>query len=487
MTPARPWFGSRSWPLVTVLAWLALGLVAALASSDPLLAFGLLAAAVVVMAGLLLWQSPGLILIVLLVNIWLVAGRADPGDLLHAYPIARWLSYLIIPAFALMTALRTMLRRRRWRLTGLEPALAALVALTVVSGLINHTGPVAIVLSLAIYLRYPLLFLALYNLDLDARPYLRFARALVFVAVALTFEAIIDWAFFGKQSDNTFFTTGVNFGHVNAGLLLVYATCVVCAHAIVTRWRWYHLAFFGLVFVAAWIATVRSALILLPVLPLVMWAVQRRLLGSWRLPRLALAGLVGIVGLGIALGPNLVAKNQAYGLTYFVQLRLIGVRDVLDAMVPAGREWLGFGPRSFSPGSLGAPGEMYLLEVAKNGQYWIDNIGQSELATGFSELGLVGFAVYWLTLAYLLVTVLRFRSEYLSAEKDPRLRRRWSLLALAFTGMWLHYALFGLAYYDIWRMDPTSLIFWGVAAAIFNQRREWRRRTWRQSQAEARA
>jgi hypothetical protein len=435
----------------------------------------LLVGSAAALAGLALWLEPGLILIFLLVNVWLIAGRADPGDLLHSYPIARWLSYLVIPGFTALVAVRVLARAGRWRLTGLEPFLVVLGVLTIVSGVVNHTGATAIVLSLAVYLRYPLLFLALYQLDLGAAPYLRFLRSLVLIAVALTIEAIVDLWLFGKHGDGTFFTTGVSFGHANAGLLLAYATCIVCAQAWSSRWRWYHGAYIGLVVVTAWIATVRSLFILVVCLPLAIWAVRYRLIGRRLLPLLAAVLLIAILGLAVALGPGSADPAQYTGVLGFAQLRLGSVRDVLAVLVSSGRELLGFGPRSFSPGSLGAAGEMYRLEVQRHGQYWVDNLTQSEFTSGFSELGLVGFAVYWAMLVAVLLAALRFRVDYLAREPDPRLRRRWTLITLAFAGIWLHYATLGLIYNDVWRIDATALIFWAVAAAIYCQRRDWRR------------
>jgi len=405
-----------------------------------------------------------------------VAGRADPGDLLQKYSFVRWLSYLIVPAFAVLMVVRSFVRHQPWRRTGLEPFFALLTRLTVLSGLVNQTGFTAILLSLAIYLRYPLLFLVLYNLDLGTKLYGRFVRSLIWVALALIGEAIVAYLVFGKHGDQTFFSTGVNFGHVNAGLIFVYALCFLFAHALIFRWRWYHLAMIALVGVAAWIATIRSILVLLPLLPLAMWGVKHRLVGRRRLPQLALAGLLACVALAIVLGPKLLDGSVGFGIPRFAQLRLASVRDVLVNMTPANREWLGFGPRSFSPGTFGSAGEMYELEIRVRGLYWVNNFALSQLASGLSELGVLGFALYWLLLARTLQAVLRFRQEYLAAESDPARKQTFALLTLAFVGIWLHYALLGAIYYDVWRMDITSLVFWGTAAAIFSERSAFRRR-----------
>ncbi len=481
MTPAQPWFyPSRPWRQwgAALAGALSLGLAAAYAGASTPVALGLLLGGLALSGLLVLWQAPSLILIGLLVNIWLVAGRADPRDVLGAYPVVRWLSYVVIPVFALLVLARVLLSGRRWRRTGLEYWFAALALLTVVSGIINHTGATAIVASLAVYLRYGLLFITLYNLDWSERPYWDFIRALVLVAVTLIAEAIFNRLFLGRHGDMTFFTTGVQFGTSNAGLLMVYATCVVCAQALVTRWRWYHLLFLVLLGVAGWIASIRSLLILVPLLPLTMWAVRRRLIGRRRLPRLALAGLAGLVSMAMALGPDLTDYRVAFGLPHFVQLRTIGVQDALAIMIDQNREWLGFGPRSYSPGSLGSEGEMYQLELHRHSDYWVANFAQGELTIGLVELGVVGFAVYWLMLVAVLVTALRFWREYQAAEPDARQRQRWSLITLAFVGIWIHYALLGLIYYDIWRLDATSLVFWVFAAAIYARRRAgWRQLT----------
>src|SRR5258706_14755518 len=100
-----------------------------------------------IIAAVLLWQAPGLILVILLFNVWLVSGRADPADLLRNYTFARWLSYLIIPRFTALVVVRLFVRHRRWPLTGLEPFLALLVLLAGASGVRKHIGAVVIGLT----------------------------------------------------------------------------------------------------------------------------------------------------------------------------------------------------------------------------------------------------------------------------------------------------------------------------------------------------
>lgn len=53
---------------------------------------------------------PGWVMTILLLYVWLVAGRSDPGDLLPQYPIVRWGSYLLIPAFTGLALVRIIVR-----------------------------------------------------------------------------------------------------------------------------------------------------------------------------------------------------------------------------------------------------------------------------------------------------------------------------------------------------------------------------------------
>ena len=118
MTPAQPWSNQSRpwWQWAAALAGaLSLGLAAAFAGSSTPVALGLLLGGLALSGLLVLWQAPSLILLGLLLNVWLVAGRADPGDVLGAYPVVRWLSYLIIPVFALLVLARVLLSGRRWR------------------------------------------------------------------------------------------------------------------------------------------------------------------------------------------------------------------------------------------------------------------------------------------------------------------------------------------------------------------------------------
>ena len=53
---------------------------------------------------------PGWVMTILLLYVWLVAGRSDPGDLLCEHAIVRWGSYLLIPVFTGLALVRIIVR-----------------------------------------------------------------------------------------------------------------------------------------------------------------------------------------------------------------------------------------------------------------------------------------------------------------------------------------------------------------------------------------
>lgn len=444
------------------------GLLSLLAGQTP---YGMiLLVGLVIAAGalLVLFERPGWILVYILFYVWLIAGRADPGELLAGYSIVRWGTYLLIPIFAGLMLVR-IVRRGYWRRGLIELFVIALVALMAVSGMVNATGWVAIAFSIAIYLRYPLLFLILINLDIRNSDYKRALRWLIYIATLLIIEAILSYILLGRYGDITFLTTG-SYGTTTAGFMLSYAACFAIAHALLTKVRWYHFLVVGGVLLVAWIAIIRSLFIIIPLLFLVLFAARYKLIG------LARARVLAVVLLGLVLAAVYVPWDDLpFALPINPGDRLVAVQEVLSVLTDTPAHLLlGFGPRSFSPGNVGEIGSMYLLLTELHSEWWVKNMGLSEFVNAFSELGLLGFALYWWMLFVVLRQNLRFwrfcQRSMLNDKLVPEIKI-WSIVSLAFIGIWFHYAVFGVIYWDVWRTDISSLVFWGCAAALISEAR----------------
>ncbi len=215
------------------------------------------------------------LLIGLILYLWLLAGRADRGDILEAYPMIRWGSYMLIPCFLGLALIQSAVQKGARRRVGgadlIGFSVVSLIIFFLVSAYVNGSSLSSVGQAIGTYLRYPMLFLALSSIRLAPNKYRRLAILAGIIAGLLVIEAIMNFLLFNKQSDGTFFTLGVSFGTLTAGLLWVYALCFLIAHALWTRFRWYHLSIIGLVAVASSIATIRSILIVVPVLWAVMW------------------------------------------------------------------------------------------------------------------------------------------------------------------------------------------------------------------------
>lgn len=466
-TVTRPRIPRDSGSLVALLCLTASA--AFIAVFTPSFAVAIALGIAALLLGLLLTRRPGWFLMGILAYIWLVSGRADRGDLLEAYPVVRWATYVAIPCFLLLLAPRLLARRHAWRKNPVLILSVAIVLVTIVSGLVNRSGWQDIVASLAIYLRYPLLFLALVTIDLPGKAYLNVLKFMLWITVLLIVEAILNYLLFGKQQDFTFFTVGTTGGTLSAGILLLYASCFVIAHALYRGSRWYHWLFVALTLLVAAIAAIRSVFLILPLLFVAEWAIRYRLLGTHRYRWIAMLLLLALLSLAMLPWDQITVRFSFWG-GFSPGDRLAAVQQVLTNLASEGSLALGFGPRSFSPGSLGEAGRMYQLIGEQRGIWWVANMAQTQFVNAFSELGLVGFTLYWLMLLAVLQMTMRFRSHI----RGNRQYRAWMIASLAFAGIWLHYAVVGLAYYDLWRMDAPSLIFWTSAAAIYSEYRRGR-------------
>lgn len=405
---------------------------------------------------------PGWVLIFLLLYIWLIAGRTDPGDLWESYPIIRWGSYLLIPVLAGLGMLRVE-ARGSWQKGLIEPFLLLMVGIIIFSGFLNNTDLASILFSIGIYLRYPIIFLLLMNLGLRHIDYRRALHWFIMITLFLVMEAMFNYAFFGKEEDRTFFTLGIRHGTAPAGLFFTYTLCFVIARALRTKTHFYHLLLLALVAVSSWIASIKSLIFVVPILFLLLYGVSRHLLRSLSIVMLALLSL-GLLVAAVFVPWHQMAQSVEGSMEFSPGYRFDVARQTFQILSSSDKLLFGWGPRSFSPGTIGQAGSMFEKLAAHYGTKYFVIPGQ--LGIGFSELGIIGFGIYWMMLLVILWMNLRFWKSSACETAGPR----WDIISLAFIGIWFHYAVLGLWIYDLWRVDISSLVFWGCAAAIYGEK-----------------
>ena len=91
----------------------------------------------------------------------------------------------------------------------------------------------------------------------------------------------------------------------------------------------------------------------------------------------------------------------------------------------------------------------------------------------------------WLMSLFVLIMALSILSDKRSPEyDDSKEKMAWTIAAISMVAIWFHYALIGLLYYNVCRVDITSLVYWSCSAAIYTEglrRGLWAKKSSRQS------
>jgi len=419
----------------------------------------------------------------LILYIWLLQGRTDPGEILESVPAVRWATYLMIPIVVSWAATLAALRRQVYR-TPIDVALVITSIIIVLAGLVNRDSPLDIVLALDLYLRYPLLFWALVNLNLDFAAYRRGVHCLLLASFLSVPETMLAFSV-GRTWDAATWTFGT-YGTAPLGLFLLCAQSVIISWGFVSGWRWYHALLVTLLFIPAAIGSIRALFLVVPLLSLALlfWSYKsselkrfvRRLFtlilvfltlfsfslvisAIWDIPLdvvltrpWVLLGVPDLGGVGV--------------LTY--QDRLESLLTVISRMFRDTSFLLGWGVRSFNPGTFfGQPagqGYRYLEDI-----YGPALVVGTQWVRGFGEIGLVGMISYYA----MLISLLLMNRRMWNQTND----KQWRIISCSFFGIWVAYAILSPWYYDVWRMDALSAPFWLFAAMIFTELRRRDRAT----------
>jgi len=407
----------------------------------------------------------GYIPLIILCYIWLVAGRADPGDLFQNLPIIRWFTYVLIPLL-LQMAILIVAVRGKYRKTVVDRAVFLLLLLMLFSTFLNGAPWIDFFYGMGVYLRYPLLFMLFCNIPSSITKARGFTIAFSILFVLVALEAIFNFVVFDKYQDNTFFSLGVRWGTGNAGIIFAAAVSLVVAHALVKGFRYFHTLLLALILVAASIASIRTTLVFSGLIALTVFAVQKQWIAARGLAVASVLFTLSILAAALldwhailAPFPFLSEIDPGYRMEY--------IREVIRQISDTGNLLLGAGPRSMNPGTVQSAGSLYSYFLIN--REWVVELGDNQYVKGFAELGVAGMIVYW----YMLYCVLSVAWKNWIFLRESLFNFYWlKIVNLAFFGIWIFYAGFGLFSNDLWRVDASSLVFWFYGAVIaFDLRR----------------
>jgi hypothetical protein len=429
---------------------------------------GAAAAIVLSIAAVSIWIFRRHFLIVMLVILWYLPGQTAPGGLLSSVVFLRWTGLLLVPLVVAVIAAFLARSGRRLVLTPVLPPIVAAMMVVVTSAIVNHSSLLDTGTTLVLYLRYPLLFVALVNLPIRRRPINNFVAAFICLAGLEVLEVLFRYLVQGVYWDAVSWTLGP-WGHVALGIYLVYAMCLTTAAIAVRGITLPRILFLGALLVPAVLGEIKALLIAGPLcVAAIMLLPMGRLIPLRR--RLVVIVSIVIVTVLLFVAWATVYRGSANALSRFVNQvgnimqnrgsldsglgldRLSWTAEATSALSAQNNLLLGAGPGS----SLAGTATGVTSRMLTNG---VPGSTHTQIGTMLWDMGIVGLISY----AWLLLAALGLVMASLRRVSDARTR----VYALAMVGMWLFYAILGPNYDLVWRADSASFVFWTLLAGVW--------------------
>jgi len=411
------------------------------------------------LAAAFLWVFRNHFLAVLIIIVWYLPPQTGPGGLLAFAPYFRWAGVLLVPLIAGALLMKSLSRDRPLVATQLLVPMMAVLFTILVSAAVNHSSKLGAFNIALLYLRYPLLFIALVNWPISMTTTRQVVRIL-FILVAIQIpEVVVHFLVSGAVVDRISWSLGP-FGTFPLGVCCIYAMCLV-AGIIVTRGVTIpRVATLCVLLIPSVLGEIKALVLLGPLCVMAVLLIpSARLVSIGRRLAVMAVIIVAVFGLYAAWAvvypgtENLLARVVTQLHHLVSQSRNVSGAKGVDrlswtvdsASTLARRGGLTFGA---GPGSGLAGG------IAGNA-----SAGQTQITSALWDFGILGVASYaWLLLAALGVVVAAVRS----------LKGRTALgYSCAMIGMWLFYAILGPNYDQVWRFDAASFLFWVLLAGIY--------------------
>lgn len=415
--------------------------------------------------------------VILLPLIWYLPGQTAPGGLLEDFLIFRWFTVLLIPGLFFIQAFKNIISRERFKPTFLAMPLVGLVVVSMLSAWLNDVCFFDLVGYLAIYLRYPLLFIILMNIDLSDRIVKWVIGLFLFLVLIQVPEIVYRYQTTGVIGDRVSETLG-SYGTYSFGVYSLYAMALITGNALVTRVRILHLTAFGLLMITAIIGEIKVVVLAAPIiiLAVILFHQQRQssqIVNVGYVRKLVIIIFIVFIVLSIygnwgriQRGPNTLVRfidnistlvsgsELSKGQIYRIN-RIGSTLMVWDMLKATPLNFMfGLGPgSSLAGGFSGTPGHLFSLMP--------QSFMLTQISATLADVGVVGFFIYIWIFLRLFKHLLLARSE----SEDVLFQ---TLLYGSF-GIWIFYVILGPIYNIVWRSDAASYIFYFLMAVICKQ------------------
>lgn len=394
--------------------------------------------------------------VVLLPVIWYIPRQTVPGGVLQDFVILRWLTVILIPVLVFIQYI--FAGHRPIRINGIVLPLGLFVLVSLYSGYVNDIPAAQVMGTIALYIRYPLMFLLFLNMDWREGLHRNFLKLFMFLVLIQIPECFFRFFAMGIKWDYISYTLGP-WGHFDLGVYMVYATALLAASDAINGFRLKHAVIYACFFAVAVFGEIKAFMIGAPLTALVV-ILSAPGFGRRRKTIILItltAFLIACFAVALTFWEDLYSdkRNQLTGNLDKLQTleridRVASLNYVWDYLGSDGHRLLfGMGPGSSLSGAFfGRSGAMAKISM----------LYKNQLGSVFADSGAVGLSIYFMMLLMLLSRIRKAKRILIS----PEMR----IISSAMVGMWFFYAVFGPFYDLFWRHDSPNYIFYFFAAVL---------------------
>ncbi len=409
--------------------------------------------------------------IILLPLVWYLPEQTSEGRLLENFVFARWFTLVVIPCIVMIQLIIIARIHKGFQTGRILTPLVVFMLFSVVSAIINECSIFDTIAFFLMYVRYPLLFIAIINMDISRRSVRNFIILFLLLVYIQIPEILYRYFVLDIRGDEISWSLG-SWGTTNLGIYGIYALSLIIAINTIKRVNPIHLVGLFLLFIPAFYGEIKAFILWAPVVALVVavyssyrsriakfivilclvffLAIMSFYLSrSWKVVHGydSIAGFVETVG--SAMEGNIGGESKR-------TMNRLGTLIQIWGHVSSEHKSLlfGMGPGASLVGNFsGQPGRLFNFLIS------FDALNQ--IGATLSDVGIIGLLLYLWLLVWILIIVLRRTYD----KEDVQLM----ILRSAFSGIWFFYVIVGPLYHTVWRFDASSFIFYFIAAALFRR------------------